>query len=91
MTQPPPPAIVGTQPENAMVLNQLIGQHLRAFIDIKNSINQDRDFLEATVLTDAPYHFTADQETLIKSAVLELDSAMDAIDMTFITRLIGLY
>jgi hypothetical protein len=91
MTQPAPPPTVGTAPENATVLNQLIGQHLRSFLDIKNSINQDRDFLQATTLTDPPYYFSTDQETLIKSAVLELDNAMDAIDMTFVTRLIGLY
>jgi predicted transcriptional regulator len=94
MTQPetpPPPATVGTAPENATVLNQLVGTHLRTFLSIKNSINQDRDFLAATDLKVAPYYFTTDQETLIKSAVLELDTALDAVDMTFITRLIGLY
>jgi len=94
MTQPeapPPPATVGTAPENATVLNQLVGQHLRSFLDIKNSINQDRDFLAATDIKVAPYYFTTDQETLIKSAILTLDDAMDAIDMTFVTRLVGLY
>ena len=91
MTQPAPPATVGTQPENATVLNQLVGQHLRSFLDIKNSINQDRDFLAATDIKVAPYYFTTDQETLIKSAILTLDDAMDAIDMTFVTRLVGLY
>lgn len=91
MTQPAPPTIVGTAPENATVLNQLIGQHLRLFLDIKNSINQDRDFLQATDLKEEPYFFTADQETLIKSSILQLDDTLDGIDMTFITRLIGLY
>lgn len=92
MTETPaPPATVGTAPETAFAVNQLVGQHLRTFKDIKDSINQDRDFLQATDLKGAPYYFDADQETLIKSAILELDNALDAVDMTFITRLIGLY
>jgi predicted transcriptional regulator len=89
--EPSPPATVGTAPENATVVNQLVGQHLRSFIDIKNSLNQDRDFLAATDLKATPYYFSVDQETLIKSAILQLDDALDAVDMTFITRLIGLY
>lgn len=92
MTLPPePPATVGTQPENAYAVNQLVGTHLRSFVSIKNTINQDRDFLQATPLTEAPYYFTANQETLIKSAIADLDTALDAVDMTFISRLIGLY
>jgi len=74
-----------------MEVNSLVGTHLRQFSTIKNTINQDRDFLQATDLKVAPYYFTADQETLIKSAILELDNALDAVDMTFIVRLIGLY
>ena len=91
MTQPAgPPATVGTQPETAYAVNQMVGQHLRQFLGVKNTINQDRDWLQAATLTDAPYFFTSDQETLIKTAILELDTALDAVDMTFITRVIGL-
>lgn len=90
MTQTPPDT-VGAAPRNADEVNGLVGQHLRNFITTKNTINQDRDFLAATDLKVPPYSFTADQETLIKTAVLELDTALDGVDMTFITRLIGLY
>jgi len=90
MTQPAPPT-VGAQPQNANDLNLTIGNHLRQFLTSKNTINQDRDFLASTDLKIAPYFFTTDQETLIKSAVLGLDTTLDTVDMTFITRLIGLY
>ncbi len=90
MTQPAPPATVGTQPENATVLNLLVGQHLRTFVQAKLIVGQDADFFVATDLTAAPYFFTTEQETLIKSAVADLDTALDAIDMTFINRVIGM-
>jgi len=90
MTQPAPPATVGTQPQDANTLNLLVGQHLRAWYASKVSIGQTRDFLQATDLKLAPYFFSADQETLIKSAILSLDDSMDAIDMTFISRIIGM-
>jgi len=79
------------QPKNADEVNNLVGMHLRQFLTIKNSINQDRDFLQALDLKVAPYYFDANQETLIKSAIADLDTSLDAVDMTFITRLIGLY
>lgn len=88
--QPAPP-VVGLAPANALAVNNDVGQHLRMFLDVKNSIAQDRDFLEAADLKVEPYNFTADQETLIKSAILPLDTTLDGVDMTFITKLIGLY
>jgi len=93
MTIPPtpPPLTVGAEPQTAGEVNALVGQHLRSFVTIKNTINQDRDFLQATDLKVAPYYFTADQETLIKTAILQLDTSLDAVDMTFIVRLVGLY
>lgn len=88
---PPPPATVGTQPETSFAVNQLIGTHLRSFVSIKNSINQDHDFLAGYDLKAAPYYFTAEQETLMKSAIADLDTVLDGIDMTFISQLVGLY
>jgi hypothetical protein len=86
-----PPQYVGSQPRDATEVNAMVGQHLRSFVTIKNSINQDAGFLLATELTAAPYYFTADQETLIKSAIAGLDTSLDGVDMTFINRLVGLY
>jgi hypothetical protein len=33
----------------------------------------------------------AEDDTLIKSAINSLDEALDAIDMTFVNRLVGLW
>jgi len=88
---PPPPATLGAAPLNAQEVNNLVGTHLRTFCQIKNTINQDKDWLAGADLTQAPYYFTAEQQTEIKSAVLGLDTDLDAIDMTFINRLTGMY
>jgi hypothetical protein len=91
MTQPAsPPATIGTQPENATVVNQLIGTHLRGFSASKITINQDAAWLAVTDLKVAPYYFSDEQEATIKSAVADLDTALDAVDMTFISRIIGI-
>lgn len=90
MTMPQPPATIGTNPRDASEVNNLVGLHLRDFAQIKVRINQDNEFLAATDLKAAPYYFTDDQETQIKSAVSSLDAALDAVDMTFINRIIGM-
>ena len=89
-TPPPPPATVGTQPRNADEVNGLVGSHLRGFIASQNAIKQDQNFFLGADLKAAPYYFSTDQETLIKSAVSSLDAALDAIDMTFINRIVGM-
>jgi len=84
------PTTVGTQPRTCDEVNQIVGTHLRTFVTTKLTIHQDQDFFLATDLKAAPYYFDADQETLIKSAVAGLAQALDAIDMTFISRVIGM-
>jgi hypothetical protein len=88
--QPPPPATVGTQPRSADEVNGLVGTHLRGFCASKVTIGQDHEFLSATDLMADPYYFTGEQETLIKSAIADLDTALDGLDMTFISRLVGM-
>jgi hypothetical protein len=88
--EPSPPATIGTQPRNADEVNGLVGTHLRGFVANKNAIDQDHNFFGSTDLTGAPYFFTVDQETLLKSAIADLDTALDGIDMTFISRIIGM-
>jgi hypothetical protein len=87
---PPPPATIGTAPQDAFGVNQIIGQHLRAFSQSKITVNQDHEWLAVTDLKVAPYYFSPEQEATLKSAVADLDTALDAIDMTFISRIIGL-
>jgi len=84
------PQTVGTQPRNADEVNNVIGQHLRAFTQSKGVINQDHSWLETVDLKEAPYYFAADQETLLKSAIADLDASLDQVEMTFISRIIGL-
>jgi hypothetical protein len=91
MTQPAPPTTVGLAPINADEVNRTIGTHLRAFVANKNSISQDQDWLASTDLKADPYFLSADQETLIKSAIGQLDPTLDAVDMTFINRLVGMF
>lgn len=87
---PPPPATVGTQPRNADEVNALVGTHLRGFLASKVTINQDQEFLSVTDLKVAPYYFTDEQEATIKSAITDLDATLDGIDLTFISRIVGM-
>lgn len=92
MTQPgapTSPTTVGTEPRNADDLNGVVGLHLNSFLNIRTIINQDQNWLAATDLKVEPYLFTADQETLIKSAISGLNGALQGVDLTFINRLVG--
>jgi len=91
MTQPTPPDTIGLDPRTADEVNQQIGTHLRAFVDIKETIGHDQDWLLGADLTQPPYSFEADQQTTIKTAIAQLDAALDQVDMTFINRLTGLF
>jgi hypothetical protein len=93
MTQveiPPPPATVGSQPKTADEVNATTGAHLRGFINYKDAVHQDQGFFGGTDLKAAPYYFSADQETELKSAISQLDQALQAVDMTFINRIVGM-
>ena len=93
MTLPPEPTApetVGTAPRNAAEVNGLVGLHLKDFLRAKTVINQDREWFLPTDLTAAPYFYSSDQAALIQSAYADLDTALDAIDMTFINRLVGM-
>lgn len=93
MTQieiPLPPPTIGTQPKNADEVNGLVGLHLRNFLSAKVAVNQDQAFFSVTDLKAAPYHFTDEQEATLKSAIADLDASLDAIDLTFISRIVGM-
>jgi hypothetical protein len=86
-----PPVTVGLAPINADEVNRTIGQHLRTFTDLAEVIAHDHDWLLSADLKLDPYGMSADQETLIKSAIADLDSKLSTVDMTFISRLTGLF
>lgn len=91
MTVPPPPVRVGLSPVSSDEVNMNVGLILRQFTDNKESIGHQREWLAAIDLKAEPYNMTADHETLIKSAIADLDTALDQVDMTFINRLTGLW
>ena len=80
---------VGLTPVNAADLNTQLGLLLRGFIDTGESVGHWQAWLSSVDLKAEPYLFTPEEEGLIKSAVGDLAIALDAIDMTFITRLVG--
>lgn len=85
-----PPEVIGTNPKNANEVNGTTGVHLKQFLQIRAIIEQDESFMAQADLTVAPYYFTADQSTQIKSAVAGLNTALQAIDLTFISRVVGM-
>jgi len=80
----------GLAPQSANEVNMNVGQVLRQFTDVRGLVHQHWLWLQAEDLKVAPYNMTADDETLIKSALGPLDTSLQAVDMTFISRLIGL-
>lgn len=98
MTSPPPIILApGTQlepglsPNNASEVNISVGQLCRQFTQVKEAVHRQQGWLVATDLKAEPYLMSADDETLLKSAVSTLDTALEAVDMTFINRLTGLW
>lgn len=89
MTQPLEP--IGASPVNAAQVNALVGQHLQAFVTMQETIAHDQSWLAGVSLQAEPYGFTADQETTIKTAINGLNTSLQAVDMTFIDRLTGMF
>lgn len=83
--------MAGLTPMTADEVNERVGNLLRQFVDIKDSIDHMQANLAPLTLTDPPYDMTPVDDTTIKSAVNGLDTALDAVDMTFINRLIGIW
>ena len=83
--------MAGLAPANANEVNNNVGVILRRFVDDKESVNHLADGLAGVDLTADPYNMTAEDQTLIKSAINDLDTALDAINMQFINQLVGLW
>lgn len=83
--------MAGLTPSTASEINNNVGVILRRFVDDKESVNHLAANLAPLDLKAAPYSMSAEDETLIKSAVNSLDEALDAVDMTFINRLVGMW
>lgn len=83
--------MAGLAPRNADEVNNNVGVILRRFVDDKESVTHLADGLSGVDLKAPPYNMDPDDETLIKSAVNDLDTALDAINMQFINKLVGLW
>ena len=83
--------MAGLAPANSNEVNNNVGVILRRFVDDKESVNHLMASLAGVDLKAEPYLMTAEDETLIKSAVNDLDTALDAVNMTFINQLVGLW
>lgn len=82
---------VGLSPKTADEVNNQVGYILRQFTDNKESINHFHEWLAAADLKVEPYLMTPEDETLIKSSIADLDATLDGVNMTFISRLTGLW
>lgn len=96
MTMPPPPTAgyqtsVGLNPNNASEINQQVGYLLRQYQEIVARVKHFNVSLQSLTLTAAPYNMTPEDDSLIKSAIGGLDTSLQAVDMTFINRLTGLW
>lgn len=83
--------MAGLTPAGAAELNNQVGSILRQFVSIKESVSHMQANLAPLDLTAPPYDMGTEDDLTIKSAVNGLDTALDAIDMTFIDRLIGVW
>lgn len=83
--------MAGMNPQTAQEVNTGVGLVLRQFVMARDAVNRSQASLAPLTLTGPPYSMSEADETLIKSAMNDLDTALDAIDMTWISRLIGIY
>jgi hypothetical protein len=91
---PPPPATsprVGLNPRSSDEVNTLVGGLLREFIVHKERVGHYQSWLAGVQLAGDPWFMDPDVEATIKAAVNGLDTSLDAVDMTFINRLVGIW
>jgi hypothetical protein len=83
--------MAGLTPNTAQEINNNVGNILRRFVDDRESVLHLHASLEPLDLKAEPYLMSAEDETLIKSAVGDLNTALQAVDLTFISRLVGMW
>ena len=83
--------MAGLTPKTADEVHNNVGIILRRYVDCKASVDHLQANLAPLDLTAEPYLMSEADQTLIKSAVNDLDTALDAVDMTFISQLVGMW
>ncbi len=97
MTTPPPmmpPAPnprVGMNPTTSDEINYSVGMLLREFVILKEKVGHYQAWLAGIQLADEPYNMDPNTEATLKAALNGLDTSLDAVDMTFINRLVGIW
>jgi len=83
--------MAGLTPENAGMINSNVGNILRQFVNVQESVHHTAANLAPLDLTKDPYLMSTGDAATIQSAIANLDAALQAVDMTFINRLIGMW
>lgn len=83
--------MAGVNPLSAADVNNVVGGVCRQFVLFQAELARMQTWMAANNLQSAPYSMTSGDEANIKSAISGLNTALQAIDRTFIDRLTGLY
>lgn len=83
--------MAGMAPATQSDVNYGVGNVLRAFVNAKDSVGRTYDSMAGIDLKVPPYNMTPEDETLIKSAINDLHTTLEGINMVWINRLIGIY
>ncbi len=83
--------MAGTNPQTANDVNVVAGGLGRQFVLLQQQVARNQAWLAAHDLKIAPYNMTSADEADVKSAISGLNTALAAIDRTFIDRLTGLF
>lgn len=83
--------MAGLTPMTAAEVNNNTGVILRRFVDDRESVMHLQASLAPLDLKVPPYDMSPEDETLIKSAVNQLNTDLQAVDMVFISRLVGMW
>ena len=81
----------GLTPKSADEVNTFVGSHLRNLITIIETINHDADSLAPLDLTKDPYLMSPGDAANVQTAIAGANTYLQAMDMTFINRLVGLF
>lgn len=81
----------GLTPKTADEVNTFVGSHLRNLITLQETIRHDADSLAPLDLTAEPYLMTPADAANIQTAISGANTYLQAMDMTFINRLVGLF
>lgn len=84
-------AVEGLMPASNNDVNVSVGSMLRNFVSLQDQVHRMHNVLVGINLTAAPFSFTAQQAADITTSVANLDTSLQAVDMTFINRLVGLF